>query len=165
MLAAYDCCVHAGIVLSRSRFRCLRNRLAWAAATVVVVICSAFAARARIYRSFDHDQSLYLLPSSNQYSGVLVVKFRNGSNLTATQNGFQSAAPGATKDLAYIREALIRAKANSPERRFTRPANDLQAERTLAERNIGEELPDLTQFFTLPVADYVAKGFIDFERT
>jgi hypothetical protein len=155
-LAAHDFFVCAGIVVLRPRFRGLRNRLAWSASTVMVVICSAFVARARIYRSFDHDPSLYAPPSSNQYSGVLVVKFRNGSNLTATQDGFQSAAPGAAKDLAYIREALIRAKANSPERQFTRPANGLQAERTLAERNIGEELPDLTQFFTLPVADYGA---------
>jgi len=108
------------------------------------------------YRSFDHDQSLYPIPSSNQYSGVLVVKFRNGSNLTAVQGGFQSAAPGDARDLAYIHEALIRAKANSPEREFTRPANNLQAERTLAERNAGGELPDLTQFFTLRVADYGA---------
>jgi hypothetical protein len=156
MLAAYDGCVRTGIILSRSGFPCLRNRLAWAAATAMVVICSALVARARIYRSFDHDQSLYPPPSSNQYGGVLVVKFRNGSNLTATEAGFQSAAPGAAGDLATLQEALRRAKANSPERRFTRPDRDLQAERTLAERNIGEELPDLTQFFTIPVADYGA---------
>ncbi len=113
-------------------------------------------ARALGYRSFDHDQSLYAPPSSNQYGGVLVVKFRNGSNLTAARDGFQSVASGDARDLAYLREALVRAKANSPEREFTRPANDLQAERTLAERNAGGELPDLTQFYTLRVADYGA---------
>jgi hypothetical protein len=112
--------------------------------------------RALGYRSFDHDQSLYPVPSSNQYSGVLVVKFRNGSNLTAAQGGFQSAMTGDAGDLACIHDALIRAKANSPEREFTRPANDLQAERILAERNTGGELPDLTQFFTIRVADYGA---------
>ena len=112
--------------------------------------------RALGYRSFDHDQSLYPPPPSNQYGGVLVVKFHNGSNLAAAQDGFQSVAPGDAKDLACIREALIRAKANSPEREFTRPANDLQTERTLAERNASRELPDLTQFFTLLVADYGA---------
>jgi hypothetical protein len=120
------------------------------------LVASCQIACALSYRSFDHDQSLYAPPSSNQYGGVLVVKFRNGSNLTAAQDGFQSVASGDAKDLARIHEALIRAKANSPEREFTRPANDLQAERTLAERNTGGELPDLTQFFTLQVADYGA---------
>jgi serine protease len=134
----------------------MRDCLTRLARIVLFGICSTFVARARIYRSFDHDQSLYRPPSSNDYSGVLVVKFRNGSNLTTTQDGFQSAVPGDANDLAYIREALVRAKGNSPERQFTRPVNDLQAERTVAERNIGEELSDLTQFFTLRVADYAA---------
>ena len=36
----------------------------------------------------------------------------------------------------------------------------------LAERNIGQELPDLTQFFTLPVADYrAARGLFQTIRT
>lgn len=108
------------------------------------------------YRSFNHDQSLYPLPPLNQYSGILVVKFHNGSNFTATSNGFQSAAPSNARDLARVHEALIRAKAGSLRCEFTRPTNKLQAERALAERNAGRELPDLTQFFTLQVTNYGA---------
>ncbi len=112
--------------------------------------------RAQGYRSFDHDQSLYPIPSSNQYSGVLVVKFRNGSNLTTARNGFQSAVSGDAEDLTRIHDALLQAKVNSPEREFTRSTNVLKLERALAEGNAGRELPDLAQFFTLHVADYGA---------
>jgi PKD repeat protein len=122
-----------------------------------------------MYRSFEQDQSLYPLPPSTQYSGAIIVKFRNGSNLQTAQGSglfFRSANPAADNDLAEIGRALTRANARAPERLFTRPASDLQAERTLAERNVGEELPDLTQFFTIPVADYRAAGeLLDALRT
>ena len=122
--------------------------------TCVVALCQT--ARAQSYRSFDHDQALFPAPPSNQYSGVLVIKFRNGSNLTAAQTGLQSAAPGDAKELTYFQDALTRAKANSPRSEFTRPADQLQKERALAGQNTGRELPDLTQFFTIQVADYRA---------
>ena len=122
--------------------------------------------RALSYRSFDHDQSLYPPPLSNEYSGVLILKFHNDSNLAAAPAGFQSVAPGDARDLASIQEAFMRAKANAPEREFTRPASDLLVERMLAERNAGGELPDLTQFYTVRVADYrVACEFLQTLRT
>jgi hypothetical protein len=112
-----------------------------------------------MYRSFQDDWSLYSPPPSSQYGGVVVLKFRNGNSLKVAQESaafFQSATLGLDSDLADLRRALIRANAHPPTRLFTRPTGDLQAERTLAERNVGEELPDLTLFFTIPVADYQA---------
>lgn len=133
--------------------------LAWPALVLGAVLCHPLTASAWMYRSFEHDQSLYPFPPASQYGGAIVVKFRNGSNFTPSQDSrmlFQSAARVVDRDLADLRGALLRANASSPRGLFTRPARDLQEERTLAERYAGEELPDLTQFFTIPVADYDA---------
>lgn len=126
---------------------------------LLAVISVAGVGSARMYRPFSQDIFLDSPPSSDRYGGVIVVKFHNGSDIRAMPGRdrfFQSAAGGKNAGLDRLQAALVKAGAALPLPTFTRPVGELRMERVTAERNVGEEIPDLTLFFDIPVPDYRA---------
>lgn len=125
-------------------------------AVLSVLLCASQDVTARMYRKFSEDpQQGFPLPEL--YAGQIVVKFHNGSNAQSARDlvsFFTITASDKASELGRLRSSLARAGAKAPVPTFSRPATALNAERKLAESHIHEELPDLTQFFDIPVADH-----------
>ena len=126
---------------------------------LLMTVCIADTAGARMYRPFSQEARLYSPPPPDRYGGTVVVKFHNGSDIQGGPDRaqfFLSSAVAKRADLVCLNAALVKAGANAPSPTFTRPVAKLRTERAAAERNVGEELPDLTLFYDVRVPDYQA---------
>jgi serine protease len=93
------------------------------------------------------------------------LKFREGSYVRLRDEGFvieadQSSASAPDVDLSALEQILgaFRIPTDAIERLHTRPENELEAERKLAQRRSGQQLADLNLYYTFTVPPGVDVG-------
>lgn len=142
---------HAGIFLRVMKLRHIHGA---GGAILLAMTLAASAAGAAMYRSFSNDWKLHAWPPAEQYGGAIIVKFHNRSGLAATATSFQTLGTGARPGLAGLQSAWMRFRAGPPQPHFSRPAENLRAEHAEAVARVGQDLPDLTEFYTVAVPDH-----------
>ena len=125
----------------------------------ILIACTAGSAEAVLYPGFQEDFHIYTndLPLPLEYSGLAVIKFENESGVRVgpgVPNFFKTVVPELSNEVTAINEVLVTHGCIGVERCFTRPEDELDAERVAGELMTGEALPDLNLFFFLAVPAY-----------
>jgi serine protease len=95
-----------------------------------------------------HQKPKSLRFDPNIHSGALIVKFVEGSNVSVANGQFVSS--NKEVNLTPINDLIAKSGISfTIEPVFTRPADELRAEKLCGERRSGEELADLTTYFAI----------------
>jgi serine protease len=128
---------------------------------VCVSLCLGYATMtaAVMYPGFQEDFHIYTndLPAEPEYSGLVVIKFINGSEVRlgpGPPEFFKTSLPEFSNEVVEINAVLVGHACAMAEPAFTRPREELDAERQQGELMTGEELPDLNLFFFLYMPAY-----------